>query len=83
MTHSEAIEQAQKHLHLIGKEFRLPDGETESIKTVVPWDEGDGNWQLHVCFFGYGEESGDGIITHMNLDDFLSKYKLFSRVEEN
>jgi hypothetical protein len=74
MTHSEAIEEAKKHLHLIGKEFKLPDGETESIKTVVAWDEGNGDWQLHVCFYGHGEDSGNGIISHMNLKEFLKTY---------
>jgi hypothetical protein len=74
MTHDEAIEQSKNHLHLIGKEFLLADGELESIKAVVPWDEGEGNWQPHVCFYNWGEENPDGKITHMKIADFMKNF---------
>jgi hypothetical protein len=75
MTHEEALKKSQEYLSLIGKEFRLPDGETESVKTVVAWDEGQGNWQPHVCFYNCGEENEDNIINHMNLQAFFRTYQ--------
>jgi len=75
MTHDEAIEASKNYLHLIGKEFTLPDGETENIKAVVPWLEKDEDWQPHVCFYFWGEENPDGRITHMNVDEFLSTFQ--------
>jgi hypothetical protein len=78
MTYNEAIERAQELLHLVGKEFKLPDGETEQIKTVVAWDEGNGNWQPHVCFYDWAGESEkkNGEISHMNVDKFLKTYNI-------
>jgi hypothetical protein len=76
MTHDEALTATQEHLHLIGKEFKLQDGETESIKAVVAWDEGGGNWQPHVCFYNWSEENTDGKITHMNLEEFNRQFNL-------
>ncbi len=75
MSHDEAIEQSKNHLHLIGKQFKLKDGETESVKAVVPWDEGDGNWQPHVCFYNWGEDNDDGKITHLNVETFFKNYE--------
>jgi hypothetical protein len=78
MTYNEAIERAQELLYLVNKEFKLSDGETEQIKTVVAWEEDKGNWQPHVCFFNWAGESTekDGEITHMNVDKFLKTYQL-------
>lgn len=74
MTHDEAIRKAQEHLYLVGREFKLKDGETESIKAVVAWDEGNGNWTPHVCFYDWGEDNQDGRITHMSVEEFLGTY---------
>jgi len=82
MSHDEAIEQARKSLYLIGKEFKLDDGETESIKAVVPWEENEGNWQPHVCFYNWGEENPDGKITHMNLEEFNRRFLTAGQKED-
>jgi hypothetical protein len=74
MEREDAIKTTQQHLHLIGKSFKLPDGETETIKAVVAWDEGNGNWQPHVCFYDWGVHNEDGRITHMNVKEFEEKY---------
>ena len=75
MSHDEAILETKKHLLLIGKEFKLADGETESIKAVVPWKEADGSWQPHVCFYNWGEDNPDGKISHVNVEEFFRTYK--------
>jgi len=78
MSHDEAIQAAQDHLHLVGTEFKLPNGETESIKAVVAWKEAENDWQPHVCFYNWAEEEnpegGDGQISHMNLEEFIRTY---------
>jgi hypothetical protein len=74
MTHDEAVSEAKKHLYLMDRKFRLKDGETETIKTVVAWDEGNGNWQPHVCFYDW-EKSEDGEILHLSIDEFFRKYE--------
>lgn len=76
MTHDQAIEETKKYLHLIGKEFHLQDGETESIKAVVAWEEKNAEWYPHVCFYNWDADTADGHITHMNVLEFLEKYKL-------
>jgi hypothetical protein len=78
MSHDEALAETKKHLHLIGKEFKLPDGETESIKAVVPWKEPDGSWRTHVCFYNWGEDNPDGKISHMSIEEFLETYQQIS-----
>jgi hypothetical protein len=74
MSHTEAIESANKHVFLVGKKFRLSDGETETIKAVVAWQEHDGEWNPHVCFYDW-EKNDEGKILHMKLDDFFRKYQ--------
>jgi hypothetical protein len=74
MKHEEAINATKKYLHLVGKPFKLPDGETETVKAVVAWDNGNGDWSPHVCFYDWLENS-DGRITHLALNDFLEKYR--------
>ena len=74
MSQQEAIEKVHEYLHLIGKPFKLPDGETETIKAVVAWKEIDDNWSPHVCFYKWNEDDVDGNISHMNVDDFFSRY---------
>jgi hypothetical protein len=73
MSHDEAVEAAKGQLHLIGKKFRLKDGEIETIKTVVAWKENDDSWHPHVCFYDW-EKDEDGRILHMNVDEFFRKY---------
>jgi len=74
MNHEEAIQKSQEYLSLIDKPFKLPDGETETVKAVVAWDEGNNNWQPHVCFYNWSEENTDGRITHLSVQEFLEKY---------
>lgn len=76
MSHDEATEQSRKFLHLIGKEFLMKDNTPANIKAVVPWDEGNGNWQPHVCFYDWGRNVADGEMTHMNLGDFFRKFNV-------
>lgn len=58
MNHQEAITKTKEYLRLIGKAFKLPDGETETVKAVVAWDESNDNWHPHVCFYNWSEENG-------------------------
>jgi hypothetical protein len=76
MSHEEAISEVHQHLDLVGREFQLHTGEKETVKAVVAWDEGKGNWQPHVCFYDWDEESPDGEIIHMNLFRFMEEYSL-------
>jgi hypothetical protein len=76
MTQHEAQEETKKFLHLIGHEFKLDDGELESVKAVVAWQESDQHWYPHVCFYNWGEDNPDGRISHMNVNDFMQKYDL-------
>jgi hypothetical protein len=74
MTKQDAINSAEESLHLIGKKFRLPDGETETVKAVVAWEENPGDWQPHVCFYDWGEHNPDGHIAHLNVHVFKETY---------
>jgi hypothetical protein len=76
MTHSEAIKEVQLNLELVGREFMLNNGEKETVKAIVAWDEGRGNWQPHVCFYDWDEEQTDGEIVHMNLYRFLEDHSV-------
>ena len=58
----------------LGKPFKLPDGETETVKAVVAWDEGNDNWQPHICFYNWSEENTDGKIAHLNVSEFIENY---------
>lgn len=80
MSHDEAIEAAKKHLYLIGRKFALPDGEVETIKAVIAWDEGNGNWQPHVCFYDW-EKSDDGVIQHLNIGEFSRTYREVKEID--
>lgn len=75
MTRQEAIERATELRYLIGKVFILPNGETEQVKAVVAWEEPNGNWQPHVCFYNWaGKSAEDGEIVHMNAVEFTNKF---------
>jgi hypothetical protein len=74
MTHDEAIERSKEYLHLVDKPFLNSNNEKETIKAVVAWDEGNGNWQPHVCFYNW-PETEQGVMTHMRVQEFLSHYK--------
>jgi hypothetical protein len=75
MTHEQAIEAAKQHLHLVGKKFKLKDGETETIKTVVAWKEGENNWQPHVCFYNWDEHDSENPMTHSGIEKFFKEYE--------
>ena len=76
MTQSQALLETQNYQYLIGKEFLLDGGELETVKAVVAWRESDNDWQPHVCFYNWGENNPDGKISHMNVQSFLSKFRL-------
>jgi hypothetical protein len=75
MTHEQAIEKCRDYLYLIDRHFLNSNDEKETIKAVVAWDEGDGNWQPHVCFYDWPETT-QGRITHMPVEKFLSSFQL-------
>jgi hypothetical protein len=74
MTHDEAIKAAEKLLYLVGRKFRLMDGETETVKTVVAWQQADGSWLPHICFYDW-EKNEDGKILHLPVDEFIKTYQ--------
>ena len=75
MTHDEAIDKSKDFLYLVGQAFLNSNDEKETIKAVVAWEEADGDWQPHVCFFNWAS-SHQGQMSHMRVDDFLARYQL-------
>lgn len=78
MTHDEAIKSCSQYLHLVDKPFLNGNDEKESIKAVVAWDEGDGNWQPHVCFYNWARTS-QGDMSHMRAEEFLRTFQFLEK----
>lgn len=74
MKHEEAIEKSQTYQHLVERAFLNRNHEKETIKAVVAWEEEPGNWQPHVCFYNW-PETQQGVMSHMNVEEFLHKYQ--------
>ena len=75
MSHDEAIEKSKEYLHLVDKPFLNSKGEKETIKAVVAWEESQGDWQPHVCFYNWAGTS-QGQMSHMPVNDFLNRFQL-------
>ena len=78
MSHEEAIEKCKEYQYLVERPFLNSDDEKETIKAVVAWDEGEGDWQPHVCFYNWARTS-QGQMTHMRTSEFLRKYQLLEK----
>ena len=74
MTHEEAIEEAKKHQYLVGRKFRLKDGETETVKAVVAWQHEAGGWSPHICFYDW-DENPEGKVFHLEIGKFFETYE--------
>ena len=77
MTHDEAISKCRDYQYLVEKPFLNSKDEKETIKAVVAWDEGDGNWQPHVCFYNWAATE-QGEMSHMRAEEFLKKFQLLA-----
>ena len=75
MTHDEAIEKSTEYLYLVDRAFLNSNDEIETVKAVVAWEESDGEWQPHVCFYNWAT-SKQGQMSHMRVGDFLKVYQL-------
>lgn len=75
MSHDEAIERSKEYLHLVDKPFLNSKDEKETIKAVVAWEESEGNWHPHVCFYNWATTS-QGQMSHMRVEDFLANFQL-------
>lgn len=75
MSHEEAVEKCNEYLHLVDRPFLNSNDEKETIKAVVAWDEGDGNWQPHVCFYNWASNK-EGHMSHMRAADFLKSFQM-------
>lgn len=74
MTHDEAITAAIQHQHLVGRKFKLKDGETETVKAVVAWQRDNGEWAPHVCFYDWDRNS-EGKVFHLEISKFFEDYE--------
>ena len=75
MTHEEAIEKCNDYQHLVERPFINSHDEKETIKAVVAWEENEGDWQPHACFYNWAATS-QGQMSHMRVEDFLKSYQL-------
>lgn len=77
MSHDEAIEKSKEFLYLVDKPFLNSNGEKETVKAVVAWEEKEGDWQPHVCFYNWAT-TNQGQMSHMKVEDFLQRYQLIN-----
>lgn len=75
MTHDEAIDKSMEYMYLVGQAFLNSNDEKETVKAVVAWEEGEDDWQPHVCFYNWAS-SHQGQMSHMRVEDFLNRYQL-------
>jgi hypothetical protein len=81
MTHEEAIKKSHEYLSMVGKAFINKENEKETIKAVVAWKEKEDDWQPHVCFYNWPETS-QGVISHMNAEEFIKRYHPTDHIEQ-
>lgn len=75
MTHDEAIEKSTEYLYLVERPFLNSNDEKETVKAVVAWEEKEGDWYPHVCFYNWASTK-QGQMSHMRVDDFLRSFQL-------